>query len=218
MRSGLLKTTALWFGLAGVLHAQVLDLQTGREANLEDAARFSIEGGLVAGDIDYVGVRGNWLAKDRLLIGVNLGMADLADNESALGGFAMYQFNREEPVHVALKAGFDMVISGDEDIFDASLLAVVSRPINDKVAWYANGGVHYVKIEVDSVDLGRIGIPVGRARVRINAEDDDIAPVIGGGFIFRFNNQAEAFAAVDILLGDLYDDAVFGGGFRWAFR
>jgi hypothetical protein len=196
----------------GPAGAQVLDLQTGSSANILDAPRYSVEGGVVAGDVDYIGARGNFRLTERLAVGVDLGSADIGDDEMALGGFAIYQLDVGSKLPVAIKAGYAMIMDGDVDFSDLSLQVVVSGEITDRVSWYANAGIHRVDVEVSEVDFGPFG------PIRGHAEDDDIAPALGGGFVFTITDQASAYVGVDLLLGDIYDDTVIGGGFRWSFE
>lgn len=200
-------------GVAMGAQAQVLDLQTGRGADLAGAAKFSIEGGMVLGDLDYFGARGNWLVGEGLLVGGNLGqVGDSYDDELAGGVFAMYQLPAGQALPIALKAGYDMTLDGDIDVSDLSLQVIVSGPINQQVGWYANGGVHIVSSEETQVSHHEYGT------VTISYDDDDVIPALGGGVLFDINDQASAFLGVDVLLGDLYDDTVVGAGFRWSFR
>lgn len=198
-------------GLAVSAQAQVLDLQTGHGANVMDEPKVSVEGGLVAGDADYIGARGNFKLSEPLLLGINLGQTELFDDEIAIGGFAVYQVSsRRYPV--AIKAGYDTTLDSDYTLSEFSGLAIVSGAINNQATWYANGGVHYVEFEIDT------HINHGPYHASIKEEDDDLVPTLGGGFVFAFTDNASAYAAVDVLMGDVYDDTVIGGGFRWSFR
>ncbi|HMP77785.1 MAG TPA: hypothetical protein PKE12_15930 [Kiritimatiellia bacterium] len=212
MKINMLACGLAVLGGAVAAQAQVLDLQTGRGADLSGAAKFSVEGGVVAGDADYIGARGNFLVADRVLVGVQVGQVDLGDNETAIGGFAMFQLVTRTPVDIAIKAGFDAVLDGDVDLYEFSGLCIVSKAINEQVLWYANAGMHYV--EVDRPARVRVGGVV----VVPGDDDDDIVPTLGGGFVFTINDQASAFVGIDALLGDIYDDTVIGAGFRLAFR
>jgi hypothetical protein len=198
-------------GVAVGAQAQVLDLQTGRGADLTDAANVSIEGGVVLGDADYVGSRVNVRMAERLLLGGNLGLVDDHDDEVAIGAFGIYQLPVNLAVPIALKAGFDTTLDGDVDVRDLSLLVIVSGPINHQIDWYANGGIHIVDVDVD-------GGPSHPVFGRDHRDDDDVVPTLGGGLVFDFNPQASAFIGLDLLLGDIYDDTVVGGGLRWSFR
>jgi hypothetical protein len=200
----------LGLGLAWSAPAQVIDLQTGRGADLTDEAKYSVEGGLVAGDVDYFGTRFNARLGARWLVGANLGIADVGDDETTIGVYGLYQFNINAPVALAIKGGYDTTLDSDTELTDISVIAIVSGPIKDNMDWYANAGFHRVEIEIERVTVGGIGIPV-------KADDDDIAPVLGGGIVFYFNEHASAYGGIDLLLGDIYDDTVLGGGFRWSF-
>jgi hypothetical protein len=209
--------TLLVIGLAAQAPAQVLDLPTGRTADLLKDPRISVEGGFVAGDVDNIGARGNFRLAERLVVGANLGSADYGDNELTAGAFAIFQLGVNTALPVALKAGMDTTLSGDADVTDFCLEGIVSGPIAEAISWYANAGFHFVQVDYDHSDIGLRPIPVVDHRMHKD-DDDDIVPALGGGAVFTINKNASAFVGVDLLLGDLYDDTVIGAGFRWSFN
>lgn len=204
----MIKKLTTVFAIAGIsaaASAQVLDLQTGRSADLTGEPATSVEGGLVIGDADYIGARGNYLVMEDLLVSANLGLVDIGDDELAIGVDGMYQVPIDFMFPVAVKVGFGVVPDGDVDFMALTLEAIISGDIADGIGWYANAGIHWVDTEVRIPGTGR------------KNSDDDVVPAFGGGVVFDVMENAAAFAGIDVLLGDLYDDTVLGGGFRWGF-
>lgn len=185
--------------------AQVLDLQTGRSADLAGERAVSLEGGVVIGDADFIGARVNIKVAEKMLLMGDVGLTDYGDDELSLGGAAMIQLTTTESTPVALKFGAHFAPDSDSNIVDLSALAILSGVINTSFDWYANGGVHYVDRDHDNEGQGQ-GDP----------DDDDIVPTLGCGVVYEISGTAEAFAAVDALLGDTHDDVVIGGGIRLA--
>jgi len=185
------------------VQAQVLDLQNGRTADVMNEPQFSAEAGLVSGDIDYLGVRGNLKVADNILLMGDIGQADGNETETSAAVSGMMQLPVDLPISVALKLGYAMLLSGDTDASDIGLDVIGSAVITDVIGWYVNVGVH--RGDIEETYFGE------------TYEDDEVLPVVGGGLVFTINQNASAFVGVDILMGDTFDDTVFGGGVRWGF-
>jgi len=177
--------------------AQVLDLQTGRSADLSNEPTVSIDAGVVIGDADYIGTRGNFKVTDKMLLMADVGVTDIGDDELALGLDAMYQISVNSKLPVALKFGAAFIPDAEDDFAEMSFLVIISGDFDEKFGWYANGGVIWVDREHPK-----------------KADDDDILATMGGGLEYVATDTVELFAGIDILLGDIYDDVVIGGGVR----
>ncbi len=194
--------------LGCVLHinGQVLDLQTGRSADLSGESTWSVEGGVVLGDADYIGSRINWLVGDKTMLMGDIGLTDYGDDELSFGGNIMQQLTSGTRYPIAIKAGLHVIPDSDVDLMDASLLGIISTRFNEKIEGYANLGIHYVDRDSPPNPAGRGG-----------KDDDDVLAAMGVGVVIDINPDFDAYAGLDVLLGDIYDDVVVGGGIRYGF-
>jgi len=202
-RSMVWMAVAAWW-LGASTYGQVLDLQTGRGADLYNEPISSVEGGLVSGDIDLFGARFNYKTGDNLMLMGNIASVDVGDDETAIGVAAMYQLATDLPVSTAVKGGYGMTMSGDVDWTDMYVEAIFSGPIDDLLGWYANVGVHILEYEFDF--LGS------------SYSDDETFFKFGGGLTYAINDRGTIFGGIDMLTGDAADGTVVGGGFRWALE
>jgi|GEM_PF-6011828 len=220
-----MKTTILillfGFGFAPAM-SQVLDLLTFRGADFSDVAKTSVDFGVVVGDGDLIGARVNWKAGENVLVMGDLGLAEAFDDEIALGGGAMFKINTGMKVDTALKATIHTLLDSDADVIDASVLGIASKDIEGVkgLEWYGNVGLHYVDVDVSvttSVPNFSSIFGIETEDITVSSSDNDVVLTFGGGINYEFNQKYEGFAGLDILVGDLYDDVVFGLGGRVNF-
>ena len=178
--------------------AQVLDLQTGRTADLPNEPPVSVEAGTVIGDVDYNGLRANFKVADKLLLMAGFGSANVDEHNLAVGADAMYQIGDDPSLPVALKFGVAFLPDAESDVTELSLVAIISGAITEKFSWYASGGVIWVDLENSESGEG----------------EDDFAPTIGAGLQRVFSGTLELYAGIDAMFGDFYDDVVAGAGLR----
>lgn len=198
-----------FFCIIPILNAQVLDLPSNHGGDLSLIGGMEVDAGVMLGDLDSLAARVTFPLSDAMAFVGDVAFADF--EEVAVGGSLLYDLDYDLPFDIAAKGGFHTILTGDVDIFDIAVEALAGADIGsvDGLRWNANAGVHYVDLGVE------IGFPGGFGA--FEADDSDIAVGLGGGIAYEISDTLEAFANLDLLLGDfLYDDTILSAGVSWS--
>lgn len=195
---------AMWVmaGSVSVAHADFLGLLPGRSADPGSLPPLSVDFGIVTeGDLQNIGVRGNYRLNDRLTLFANVGLAEFgAADGTSFGGGGYYYLPDQRLVpslDMALK-GYVQIGSLDfVDTFSLQAELHVSgvEPLSaNGLSWYAHGGLGFFEAEVDTA-FG-------------SASDDSIELILGGGVTLPAG-PGSVFAGVELV-----DEFFFGVGYR----
>ena len=203
-----LPLSALMLAVAAPVQAEFVGLMNGRSVARDALPDFSVEGGLVLGELEgdvdyqYFGARFNFRASPDLVVYGDVGNAELEFGSNGADGigFGIGAFYFLDGVFTnsdfAVKGSYHTVElegeRGGEVDFDAIVVeAVVSGReglgASGNIGWYANAGIHLL-------DLG---------------DEDETEIGFGGGIVVP-TASGEFYLGVDLI-----DELLFGGGFRY---
>ena len=170
---------ALCIGLpSGSVMAEYLGLIAGREATPAKTTNFSVDLGVVFGELgveDYqnIAARLNYRLTPTLLISGTVGVSEFGDSDGVPFGLGlMYHFSRQRispAIELAAKANYNTgeysVGSLNGDLRNLSFEFVVSgaKPLlANGLSWYSNVGFHRITVDFDDSDsANELGLGAG---------------------------------------------------------